>query len=206
MRLPDSARGLLRPSRLGVGALIIAALAVGRVVDESLPTSSEPLKAFERHGVIEETVSTRWADVEVVRVDAAAQVSTSAAGAPEITPGLWLVVELDTTPWQDATSISWFELRDGAERTFTRGRGRLDCAPTNPGIRTGCVVTVEVAPDTLPGSRIVLASNLMDQRADDLAVIDLGITADDVEQWTARSGPLLLPTPRAGGQRQEATS
>jgi len=204
-RLPGGAEGILRPSRLGVGALIIAALAVGRFVDETLPTSTEPLKAFERHGVIGQTVPTRWAEVEVVRVDGAPEVATFEGGPPGITPGLWLIVEVDAVPTRDQTSVAWAELRDGAGRVFTRGRGTRSCAATNPGLRTGCVISFEVDPDTLPGSRVVLGTNMMDQRADDLAVIDLGIEPADVAAWSSRTEPLVLPSARAGGQAQDST-
>lgn len=185
-------------NRVGAVILVVLALAAGRLLDENLPAGGDSLRPYERHGVVAEVVATRWADVAVVRVAGAPQIIDR--GTLTVSPGLWVVVEVDATPHLDPFSVGWAELRGGDGTTYSRSRGSLLCAPTNPGFTTGCVITIEAAPEALPGARIALAGNLVDQRADDMAVVDLGITEETVDRWLSVSDPLEVPPPRTGGQ------
>ena len=54
-------------------------------------------------------------------------------------------------------------------------------------------------PAALPGSHLALTRNLNDQRGDDMAVVDLGITVDQVTTWKARATPVELVMPKAKG-------
>ncbi|NLJ53369.1 MAG: hypothetical protein GX344_04440 [Intrasporangiaceae bacterium] len=178
--------------------LVLAALAAGRFLDENLPAGGDSLRPYDRHGLVQMAVPTRWADVEAVRVSGAPQVIDRDTLA--VSPGLWVVVEVNATPHVDPFTIGWAELRGGDGRTYSRGRGSLLCSATNPGLTAGCVVTIEAAPESLPGSSIALSGNAMDQRADDMAVIDLGITQEVVDHWLTLTDPLEVPLPVTGGQ------
>lgn len=185
-------------NRVGAVVLVLAALAAGRFLDESLPAGGDSLRPYDRHGVVDEVVATRWGDVEVVSLAGAPQVIDR--GTLAVSPGLWIVLEIDATPHVDHVTIGSAELLGGDGTTYSRGRGSLLCSATNPGLPTGCVVTIEAAPEALPGSSIALTGNSLDQRADDRAVIDLGIIQEDVDRWLAVAEPLEVPAAVAGGQ------
>jgi hypothetical protein len=187
---------LPRPNRaqLGAGALVLAALSVGRVVTELLPEGPSPVRAFERTTAVDRPVHLRYGDLAVTSVDGGRQLATSRSAM--LSPGLWITAHVDFTPRLDKSAIAYAELRDGRGRVLTKGvRNVLECDVVNPGIPGHCIVAFEVDPTALPGSLLALTSNANDQRGDDLAVVDLGITADQVSTWKARTTPveLLLP-------------
>ena len=189
MRLP-------RPSRaqLGAGALVLAALSLGRVVTEWLPEGPSPVRPFERATTVGHPAHLRYADVVVSRVDGGRQLSTTTEAM--LSPDLWVTVEAEVTPTLDNTAFGWAELRDGRGRVVSLGtRNVLRCELTNPGIPGHCITAFEVDHDALPGSHLVLGRFADDQRGDDQAVVDLGITRADVTQWRARTTPVELALP-----------
>lgn len=193
MRLP-------RPSRvqLGAGALVLAALSVGRVVTEWLPDGPSPVRAHERHVDVGETAHLRYADVSVGSVDGGTTLATTTRAMRS--PGVWVAVVVDVTPTVDDLTFGYAELRTGDGAVVTGGnRNVRECRSSNPGIPTHCIVAFEVSPSALPGSELVLGRAADDQRGDDLLVADLGITKADVDRWTARTSivELAIPTPRA---------
>ena len=98
----------------------------------------------------------------------------------------------------DKSALAYAELRDGRGRVaHARRPQRLACDVVNPGIPGHCLVAFEVDPAALAGSRLALTSNLNDQRGDDMAVVDLRITADQVATWKARTTPVELVMPKA---------
>ncbi|MDO5501726.1 MAG: hypothetical protein Q4G67_01010 [Actinomycetia bacterium] len=196
--IPD--RSLITRKRLRtalLGLLILLALVLGRIIDEGIPRTFEPLRPFERHAALDEVVSLRWGEVRVTSVTAAPQIEGIIGVST--TPELWLVVELEATPRWDASTVQWVQIRDGADRIFTRGRGQLGCTRTNPGVTTGCVVSFEVSAEHLAGARLTVGHAVSDERADDVAVIDLQIAQDQVDRWLDVDEPLVLPTPRSVG-------
>lgn len=190
MRLP-------RPNRaqLGAGALVLAALSVGRVVTEWLPDGPSPVRPFERTASVGEDVRLRFGALRVTDVDGGPQLATSSAA--KLSPGLWVTAHVDFTPSVDKMGIGYAELRDAHGRVLTRGaRNVLTCEVVNPGIPGHCLVAFEVDPTALAGSRLALTRNVNDERGDDMAVVDLGISADDVTAWKSRTTAveLLMPT------------
>ena len=73
----------------------------------------------------------------------------------------------------------------------------MECDVVNPGIPGHCLVAFEVDPGALAGSPLALTSNLNDQRGDDMAVVDLRITPDQVATWRARTTPVQFVMPKA---------
>ncbi len=56
-----------------------------------------------------------------------------------------------------------------------------------PGVATECVVSFEVAADAAAGSRLRLARSAQEVRGDDMADVDLGITAAEARAWASRT-------------------
>lgn len=190
-----------RPNRaqLGAGALVIAALSFGRVITEWLPEGPSPVREFERTAAVDEQLHLRYGDLRVTAVDGGKQLATTSSAM--LSPGLWVTALVDFTPTVDKTAVAYAEVRDGEGRVLTRGtRNVLECTTVNPGIPGHCLVAFEVDPAALPGSHLALTRNRNDQRGDDMAVIDLGITADQVTTWKARSTPVELVMPKAEGR------
>lgn len=189
MRLP-------RPSRaqLGAGALVLAALSVGRVVTEWLPDGPSPVRPFERHVAVGETAKLRYADVKATRVDGGKQLSTPDEAM--LSPCMWVVVEAQVTPTVDHLTFGYAELRTADGAVLTDGnRNIAQCRPTNPGIPTHCIYAFEIAAKDLPGATLALGRAIDDQRGDDMAVIDLDVSRQDVDQWAARTKPVTLRMP-----------
>ena len=186
-----------RPSRaqLGAGALVLAALSVGRVVTEWLPDGPSPVRAFERAATLDQEVHLRYGDLRVRSVDGGRQLATTTDA--KLSPGLWVTAQVDFTPRLDKSGLAYAELRDGKGRVLTPGgRNVVECDVVNPGIPGHCLVAFEVDPAALTGSRLALTSNLNDQRGDDMAVVDLRITAEQVATWRARTTPVELVMPK----------
>lgn len=191
MRMP-------RPNRaqLGAGALVLAALSVGRVVTEWLPEGPSPVRAFERQASLDRQVNLRYGDLRVTGVDGGRQLATTTEAM--LSPGLWVTAHVEYTPRLDQSGLAYAELRDGRGRVVTAGsRNVVQCDIVNPGIPGHCLVAFEVDPAALAGSHLALTTNRNDQRGDDMAVVDLRITADQVAAWKARTKPVELVMPKA---------
>jgi hypothetical protein len=71
-------------------------------------------------------------------------------------------------------------------------------------------VLVEVPKDAVEGARLRVALDPLDQRRDDMADIDLGLTAAEAEEWAARKDRVEVPgpadTPPAAGDPAGAGS
>ena len=53
---------------------------------------------------------------------------------------------------------------------------------------------VEVPPEALPGAHLRIGLEQKDQRRDDLADIDLGLTQADADAWAADDTPVVAAT------------
>ena len=192
MRLP-------RPSRaqLGAGALVLAALSVGRVVTEWLPDGPSPVRAFERHDHPRPrgppAVRRRAGHGRRRRPSARDQHRGDALpralghGARGLHTAGGQVRPLPTPSCATA----------GAGSSRRVARNVVECDVVNPGIPGHCLVAFEVDPAALAGSHLALTNNLNDQRGDDMAVVDLRITAAQVATWQARTTPVELVMPKA---------
>jgi hypothetical protein len=165
--------------RLGTTAFVLAALALGRVVGDELPQPFDRLGApREHHVAVGEPARLRTAEVTVTGVRVGPALDDLSATLT--TPGVWVVADLEITPTDADASLATWEVvaADGTE--WGRTRALVDtCRSTPPAITQRCGVAVEVLPDAVPGARLRLATQ-DDVRYDDRAVVDLGLTADDV--------------------------
>jgi hypothetical protein len=173
---------------------VLSALSVGRVVTEWLPEEPSPVRAFERTATLDQPLRLRYGTVRVTEVEGGTQLATSTSAMRS--PGLWVTAHVDFTPTVEKVGLAYAELRDGEGRVLTRGaRNVLECKVVNPGIPGHCLVAFEVDPSAVAGSQLALTANATDQRGDDLAVVDRGITEGQVATWKARSTPVELLMP-----------
>jgi hypothetical protein len=191
-----------RPAQLGTGALVVAALALGQLLNDRLPDGTDGSRLFERDGAVGEVVALRTGDLTVTGVDGATSVLRE-LDASIRSPGLVLVVRFEFVARDEASGISYAHLvgGDGRETTFSSfgSRNDLDCPAGPPGLVSSCVAVVEVDPESLPGARLGLSADSLDPRFDDMAVIDLGIGAADVRRWSSVK-ELPVDAARLGGR------
>lgn len=178
------------PSRQGVltTALVVAALASGRAVDALTPDDRVVFgRPFLHPVTVGQGVELRYAELRPTAVDGA-PVLDRGSNPPMQSPGLWVVTKVTVTPTLDAETLRHATFVDGRERELSLGgRNELQCATAVPGVATECVVSFEVATDAAAGSHLRLARSAQDVRGDDMADVDLGITAAEARGWAART-------------------
>lgn len=177
-----------RPSRvqLGTGALVVAALAVGQTLNEHLPDGSDASRLFELPVDIGATAKMRTGDLTPVSVEGASSILRD-IGSSIRSPGVVVVLKFDFVSRDESSSIRFGRLRDGEgrETTFspTGDRNEVTCGGGPVGVVVHCTAVVEAEPDTLPGATLGLSGDEVDPRFDDMAVVDLDISAADVRAW-----------------------
>ncbi len=165
----------------GTAAFVVAALAVGRVVGDQLPEPFDRLSAPREHVVaVGEAAHLRTADVVVTGTHLGAVLDDGTAGVT--TPGVWLVADLEITGTDgDSRLGTWEVVSADGTRSWSQTRGLTrTCSVAPPGVTQRCSVALEVVPEALPGATLRLGT-VSDLRYDDVAVVDLGLTAEDVE-------------------------
>lgn len=190
LRLPDR-------RTLGAGAAVVAALAVGHVVVTAFPVDDRVQAPFLRPTTVGETVELRYARV-TAGTPAGSTVLAPRDGTLLATPGVWLTVPLTIEARGEPRALAFAELRGGDDRTyavFTGGRSVFLPGTAQPGIPRHATVQVELPPEALPGARLRVGLNRDDQRYDDLADIDLGLTAADADAWADDDTPLVVQAP-----------
>lgn len=198
-QLPVARRPMTRQAAAAV--LLVAALATGRAVQQLMPADETSARPFERHGVVEEPLELRWGTLEIGEVEGSTRITSN--GAVRITTGVYIVVPITFTAAGEPQRPSYVAVRDSHGRTFgaisDRNPYNLGGA-AQPGIPRQTLAAVELPADAVPGAQLVvgLESNPEDHRRDDLAVIDLGLTADDATEWTAVQDPQEIGEPTDG--------
>lgn len=185
--------------RLGAGVLVVVALAIGRVVTDRLPSTDIADRPFEVHASVGETVPLRVADLTVTEVEGSPTLITASDGYR--TPGLWVAAKLTVVPRQESGTVTYAALRATDGRLWeTAGRTRMLCASGLAGLPTHCAAYIDAPAEALPGAVLLVARGAGggDLRMDDMAVIDLGITKEKVEQWQKRTSPINVPLPTVG--------
>jgi hypothetical protein len=189
--------GRSRVHTLGAGAAVLAALAVGHVMVTAFPVDDRVSAPFVRTTAVGETVELRYARLTageptgstVVQPDPSTQLST---------PGVFVMVPLTIVATGQPRLISFAELVGGDGRTYTvstSGRSSFLSGTAQPGVPRYATVVVELPPDALPGAHLRIGLSQDDQRGDDLADVDLGLTQADAEAWAALDTPHPVPPP-----------
>ena len=181
--------------RSGVALLVLAALALGRVVTTAWPLEDRLSEPFVRSGAVGAQVDLRYA-----RVTAGEPVGAPAAevsGALLATPGVWVLVPLAVVAEGEPRRLAYAVVvgADGREYAARGLRSQVALGTATPGIAHYGAVLVELPPEAAVGALLRVALDPWDQRADDMAEIELGITASDVAAWQANDDPVVLPYP-----------
>lgn len=179
----------MRPaaSRFGAGALVVAALAVGQVLNERLPESDNASRPFETQVKMGETAELRAGDLTPRSVDGAMKLIRDSSNINAA--GVAVVVHFDFVSGPKARSMTYAQFRGGDGTTAHFGsfgeRSVLTCPSAPPGLVVHCTAVFDIDPDSLVGSSLMIAPNSLDERFDEAATIDLGIEQADVKRWKA---------------------
>jgi hypothetical protein len=189
-------RTKLRRPQATAGVLVVLALVLGQWLHQQLPERADSSRPFEESVAVGGTASLRSGDVEVLSVDGAPSVAPK--GGPVLfSPGVFVAVEFTFTPRREASALTYAALRDNVGRVLpffgSSGRSSITCPGRLVDRPARCLAVVEADPATLPGASIALAPSGIDERWDSMAVVDLGVDADDIESWAAREESLDLP-------------
>lgn len=184
-------------------ATIVAALALGTWINSLMPSRTDILdRPFLRQGSVGQPVRIRTGTVMVLGVDGSRQLTDPSTKEYAKTTGVFVVATVQyEAAGGDSFSVTPFRLHAPDGRLFGGGQPlRLlnACGASQPGIPVICDIPLEVAPDALPGSRLEVF-NYSSGGSDDRAMIDLGITDEQVRRWTA-AAPLPLRNARYPGE------
>ncbi|MBO0921718.1 hypothetical protein J1G42_12875 [Cellulomonas sp. zg-ZUI222] len=194
---PRRSPAVPRPRALGAGAAVLAALAVGHVVVTAFPVDERVQAPFVRTAAVGETVELRYARVTAGEPTGAVVLDPD-DGTLLATPGVWLTVPVTIDALGQPRALGFAELRGGDGRTytvFTSGRSSFLPGTAQPGIARYATLRVEVAPEAVAGAHLRLGLEQKDQRRDDVADIDLGLTPADADAWAAAEDPVLAGPP-----------
>lgn len=181
--------------RAGAALLVLAALVLGRVVSTALPIDDRLEEPFLRSGEVGEEVDLRYARVTVGEPEGSTV--ADASGSLLATPGVWVLIPVTVVAEGEPRSLSHATVVGSDGRTYAANgtRSQLALGRATPWIPHYGAVLVELPADAAVGAHLQLALDFWDQRADDMAEIDLGITPADVEAWQATDDPVLVPYP-----------
>ncbi|WP_421741269.1 hypothetical protein [Cellulomonas sp.] len=195
MSAPETAPAARRPrvQTLGAGAAVLAALAVGHVVVTAFPVDERVQASFVRPAVVGEPVELRYARLTAGE-PAGSTVLDNDDGTLLTTSGVWLTVPLTIEVVGQPRALGFAELIGGDGRTytvFTGGRSWFLPGTAQPGVPRYATVRVELPPEAVPGAHLRIGSEQKDQRRDDVADIDLGLTQADADAWASDDTPVL---------------
>lgn len=172
--------------RLGFGIALIATLALGRWIDDAWPTDQMDTRSFEHAAKVGEKVSLRYADLRVENVTATRAIATTSTVAS--TNGTWLVIDATLSAKRTPLKTEYWRVTDSAGRVFELD-GRTDSLvlTATPKVPWHVRLAFELPAGDLAGTTLRLSPVKLDERREDVAVVDLGITekrAVELDQLT----------------------
>lgn len=175
-------------------AIVIAAMGLGRLITDHLPTGDVADQPFFRPGTVGKPVALKYADVTVTGV----HVTPTVLGNPgSAAGGRWLIVDVTATATTEPTVLAGFFLIDGQERRWIASNRGPDCVlslSSSTGVTQYGSICFDIPEKALEGARLMVARGAWDShesyfRRDDVAEIDLGIKAADVSRlWAGKDG------------------
>lgn len=194
----------LSRSNLSTIILVVAALAVGSVVTERLPQADAVGEApFVHTAALGEPVSLRTGTVTVDGVSASPIVrqggtSISAYSAA----GTFLAVRVTFVALREPGAPSYATMRVATTDGRTFGNPGLSVLPAcgvgQPGLARSCTYVFEVDPTALAGARLLVPASRLDV-PDDVADVDLGLTAERAAELAANTAPIDVAPPTEKG-------
>lgn len=172
------------PARLGVGALVLAALAVGGLISSRTPDVDHRERPFVTTGTIGRPVDARAFSVIVLGVRGATKVARS--GVWHDTGGVWVLVRVRLVARDEPASVGYAAVHDSKDRTYlatNRITQPLQGRSLQPGIPVEGEFAFEVPSKVAPTLAIRLAGPSLDQRMDAMAEVPLRITKSMVDEW-----------------------
>lgn len=172
-------------------ALVVAAMGLGRLINDHIPLGDVADQPFVHAGAVEETVRLEQVDLTVTGVHVTPTIMGNPASAAG---GRWLVVDTEMVATKQPTRMAGFFLVDAQDRRWiasTRGPECATSANLSTGVRHYASVCFDVPRKALEGAHLMATRGAWDSheaqfRRDDLAEVDLGIAAGDVEALWAR--------------------
>ena len=195
---------------IATGAIVIAAMGLGRVINDHIPTGDVADKPFVHAGSVGRAVALDYADVTVTGVHVTPTIMGNPASAAG---GRWLVVDTELLATNRPTTVAGLFLVDDRDRRWiasTRGPECAQSANLSTGVRHYASVCFDVPKKALKGAHLMVTRGAWDSheaqfRRDDLARIDLGIDASEVESLWAGKDPVNVkesgPVPPAEARR-----
>ncbi|EAP98345.1 hypothetical protein JNB_15313 [Janibacter sp. HTCC2649] len=189
---------------IAMGAFVIAAMGLGRLITDHVPLEESADKPFVHHAAVDERVALDYADVTVTDV----HVTPTIMGSPTASAagGRWLVVDTELLAGRAPVTMAGFFLIDAKDHRWIPSTRAQECEQSvnlSAGVRAYASFCFDIPKHGLEGARLIATrgpwtSHESEFRRDDLADIDLGIAASEVDGLWAltaavnvkQSGPL----------------
>lgn len=183
---------------LVTAVVVVAALFVGSTLNTWLPKAQDVGEAPFRHrAAVGESVTIRTVTVQVDAFQTGKEVADSRSVAA--TSGIWLVLDVTVTAHGEPRKLpeAWRRIVATDGRHFG-GRQALftSCGTLQPGLATTCQFVFELPTDGLAGARLEIWAENPDE-PDDVADIDLAISAEQAEVLAGETGRIVLAEPQA---------
>lgn len=179
----------------GVVVAVVAAMAVGRVITDQIPVGELATDPFVEEGSLGQPVELEYADVRVERVRSAPFIVPATDNDHVVRAGgVFLVVDLTLTVTTEPTTFTEKTLVDSdGQRYLESDRARCDASGLIPaGVPWTAMLCFDVPADRLRGMSLRVGRQGPDgivegtDRRDQVALIDLGIDADEAELLASR--------------------
>jgi hypothetical protein len=193
--------------RFGAGLLIVAALALGSVIQAGTPDVGTAERPFSRTGAVGRPVDAVTFDATVLGVRGAAKIrqdrSLGGARREHDTGGVWIIVKIRLVARDQPIQVGWGGLKDGGGRTFDR-TGRIDQPlvgggrSLQPGIPVTGEVVFEVPRDAATDLTLQLTERPIDRRMSAMVEVRLPISRSAVDGWLANPVAVEIQDPVVG--------
>ncbi len=180
---------------LASAAIVVAAMGLGRLIDDHVPLADAAHEPFIRTGELGQTVRLDYAEVTVTGVHVTPTITGNPASAAG---GRWLVVDTELLASTEPVLMAGFFLVDARDRRWIASTRGAECA-TSAGLSTGvrhyASICFDVPRAALDGARLMATRGAWDShesefRRDDVADVDLGIRATEVEALWSGTEPV----------------
>jgi hypothetical protein len=170
---------------------LAAAVGVGHLVTTHLDINSGDIGPFVESAGLGEVVHLSYADVQVTDVRPAKYVAgATSTDYARLAAGIFVLVTVKVTATRESTLFLTRNLLDEDDRLYETSN-RADCGinvETKTGVPAYALFCFDVPPSKLEGMRFQIARgdpSYDDTMSDDLADVDLDISAGDAKAWTA---------------------